>query len=193
MEASGDVNIVAVQLWHAVAIGWYRDNAWEANPNVYTFTELKLNVAQQLSHFKSAKRPKLTPIAPPRVALNAFEHGYTATDRDVHDRAYSFALQAISDAANTGENSKCFNCHEFGHIHPNCPHPTVHSPSSSTPRFARRSGRGAALGGRGAAGVTSRVGGMGTALGGRGTAGATSRVCGMGAALGGRGAAGATS
>eukprot|EP00961_Rhodomonas_salina_P189799 2560684-Rhodomonas_salina.1 len=63
MEASGDANIVAVQLWRAVAIGWY--NAWEANPNVYTFTELKLNVAQQLSHFTSAKRPKLTPVAPP--------------------------------------------------------------------------------------------------------------------------------
>eukprot|EP00961_Rhodomonas_salina_P193037 2604982-Rhodomonas_salina.1 len=63
MEASGNANIVAVQLWHAVAIGWY--NAWEANPNVYTFTELKLNVAQQLSHFESAKRPKLTPVAPP--------------------------------------------------------------------------------------------------------------------------------
>eukprot|EP00961_Rhodomonas_salina_P126158 1699509-Rhodomonas_salina.1 len=31
MEASGDANIVAVQLWRAVAIGWY--NAWEANPN----------------------------------------------------------------------------------------------------------------------------------------------------------------
>eukprot|EP00961_Rhodomonas_salina_P011813 158814-Rhodomonas_salina.1 len=41
MEASGNPNTVAIQLWRAVAIGWY--NAWEANPNVYTFTELKLN------------------------------------------------------------------------------------------------------------------------------------------------------
>eukprot|EP00961_Rhodomonas_salina_P248777 3362453-Rhodomonas_salina.1 len=31
MEASGDANIAAVQLWLSVAIGWY--NAWEANPN----------------------------------------------------------------------------------------------------------------------------------------------------------------
>eukprot|EP00961_Rhodomonas_salina_P159692 2150661-Rhodomonas_salina.2 len=65
MEASGNANIVAVQLWCAVAIGWY--NAWEVNPNVYTFTELlvKLNIAQQLLHFESAKHPKLTPVAPP--------------------------------------------------------------------------------------------------------------------------------
>eukprot|EP00961_Rhodomonas_salina_P088921 1196500-Rhodomonas_salina.1 len=41
MEACGYANIVAVQLWRAIAISWY--NAWEANLNVYTFTELKLN------------------------------------------------------------------------------------------------------------------------------------------------------
>eukprot|EP00961_Rhodomonas_salina_P227792 3079057-Rhodomonas_salina.1 len=100
-------------------------------------------------------------------------------------------MQAISDAATTGESRKCFNCHEFGHIHPNCPHPVniANSHSYSSPRYVKRGGRGAALGGRGAAGATSRDGGRGAALGGRGAAGATSRDCGRGAALGGRGAA----
>eukprot|EP00961_Rhodomonas_salina_P125294 1688184-Rhodomonas_salina.1 len=85
MEASGNVNIVAVQLWRAVAIGWY--NAWEANPNVYMSesTELKLNVVQQLSHFESTKHPKLTPVAPPGVALAAFDSDYAGTDNEIYN------------------------------------------------------------------------------------------------------------
>eukprot|EP00961_Rhodomonas_salina_P185602 2506038-Rhodomonas_salina.1 len=107
MEARGSAEIVAVQLWRAVAIGWL--TSWETNPRSLKFTDLKIKVAQQLSRFENTtKHPKLNPVAPPGVALSAFD----MDDESTYNHTYSIAMQAIDDAQRqSSAGHHCFNCH----------------------------------------------------------------------------------
>eukprot|EP00961_Rhodomonas_salina_P127713 1721916-Rhodomonas_salina.1 len=180
MEARGRVEIVVVQLWLVVAIGWL--TSWETDQRSLKFTDLKIKVVQQLSRFESmTKHPKLNPVAPPGVALSAFD----IDDESTYNHSYTIAMQAIDDEQRQSPTARsCFNCYEVGHICPNCQHPIkTRNPLSPQPnRFAPR-GRGAQLGhgGMGVAGGAS--GGMGVASGARG---------GMGVACGARGGMGVT-
>eukprot|EP00961_Rhodomonas_salina_P057691 775395-Rhodomonas_salina.1 len=141
MEARGSAEIVAVQLWLAVAIGWL--TLWETDLTSLKFTYLKIKVTQQLLRFENTtKHPKLNPVAPPGIVLLAFD-----TDNEaIYNHIYSIAMQAINCAqCQPSARCCCYNCNKVGHIHPECPHP-IKNPLLSLPnRFAPR-GRGAQLG-----------------------------------------------
>eukprot|EP00961_Rhodomonas_salina_P162131 2183974-Rhodomonas_salina.1 len=94
MEARGSAEIVA----------------WETGPKSLKFTDLKIKVAQQLSRFEpegTTKHPKLNPVAPPGVALLAFD----TDDEAIYNHTYSIALQAINAVQQHTAGRCCYNCH----------------------------------------------------------------------------------